>query len=270
VAELIHKNSARGAKLFVCINCAAIPDSLLESELFGYEKGAFTGAHGSREGKLAVGNGGTILLDEIGDMTPYAQAKILRAIEGKQIYRLGGHQPIVLNVRILAATNRDLDAWATEDTFRSDLYFRLNVARVHLPPLRERKSDIPLLVRFYVRELNERFGSSVESIGEDLMGPLMEYHWPGNIRELRNLLESVFVSRPARRIAFLDLPEWFRKRVHAQVVSPPNEPEMLLSVLRATQWNKSKAASSLKWSRMTLYRKMAKYNLPKDMEDVKL
>ena len=262
IADLIHRNSARAKHPMICINSAAIPDTLLESELFGYERGAFTGAHNSNAGKLEQAGGGTVFFDEIGDMTPYAQAKILRAIEAREVHRLGGRRAIPLDVRIVSATNRDLDELAMEDRFRKDLYFRINVARIHLPPLRERKADIPTLIEHYIREFNRSFHADVRGLDAETMERLVSYRWPGNVRELRNVLESVFVSRPAARIHFVDLPDWLRRRIDAVAPPPaPPEEERILSALAATNWNKSKAAQQLSWSRMTLYRKMAKYQL---------
>src|ERR1051325_3665601 len=257
VAELIHGNSARASRPMVCINCAAIPDTLLESELFGFERGAFTGALTAMPGKLEQAAGGTILFDEIGDMSPYAQAKILRAIESREIYRLGGRRAIRLDVRVIAATNRDLDELAMRDAFRRDLYFRINVARVHLAPLRERQSDIPTLIAHYVREFNRTFRDDVRDVEPETLSRLLAYDWPGNVRELRNVIESVFGSHPAARIVWIDLPEWLRRRLGERTVLP-GEQERIIAALAATNWNKSQAAANLHWSRMTLYRKLAK------------
>jgi len=260
VAELIHRNSARRSRPMVCINCAAIPDTLLESELFGYERGAFTGAVTSTPGKLEQAAGGTIFFDEIGDMSPYAQAKILRAIESREVHRLGGRRPIRLDVRVIAATNRDLDDLAMKDAFRKDLYFRINVVRVHVAPLRERKGDVPPLIEHYVREFNHSFHCNVRDLEPETLDRLVAYEWPGNVRELRNVIESAFGSRHSARIVWLDLPEWLRRRLGERVASP-GEQERIISALAATSWNKSKAAAKLHWSRMTLYRKIAKYQI---------
>jgi DNA-binding NtrC family response regulator len=260
VAELIHRNSPRASRAMVCINCAAIPDTLLESELFGYERGAFTGALTSTPGKLEQAAGGTIFFDEIGDMSAYAQAKILRAIESREIHRLGGRRPVRLDVRVIAATNRDLDEMAMRDGFRKDLYFRINVARVHLDPLRERQSDIPPLIDHYVREFNRTFRDDVRDVEPETLDRLLAYEWPGNVRELRNVIESIFGSRPEARIVWTNLTEWFRQRLGERTVSP-GEQERIISALAATNWNKSKAAAQLHWSRMTLYRKLAKYQI---------
>ena len=260
-AELIHKNSPRSKKPFVCINCTAIPDSLLESELFGYERGAFTGADSLKEGKLKHAEGGTVFFDEIGDMSLYHQAKILRAIESKEVQRIGGKGSIPLDIRVIAATNQNLEQLVEEGKFRKDLYFRLNVARIHLPPLRDRRGDIPLLLCFYIRELNRRFGRAVECLTKDALEYLLSYDWPGNVRELKNLLEATYVNLFSRRISFSDLPEQFRKRLGGVEDIPQNEQDLLLLALMSTNWNKSKAAQKLRWSRMTLYRKMAKYHI---------
>ncbi len=262
-AELIHQNSLRNKELFVCINCAALPESLLESELFGYERGAFTGAVATKLGKFELADGGTVFLDEIGDMSPYAQAKILRAIERKEVYRLGGKLDIPLDVRIIAATNQNPERLVSEGKLRKDLYYRLNVARAHMPPLRERKEDILSLIDHYIRELNHRFGSEVEGFTEDTLASLLHYDWPGNVRELKNFLEATFINLPSRRITLINLPKMFQKRLKEAAGLPESERDRLLAMLFATNWNKSRAAQKLHWSRMTLYRKMAKYHIPR-------
>lgn len=261
VAELVHKNSPRAHKPFVCINCAAIPDSLLESELFGYERGSFTGAYASNKGKLKFGDGGTIFFDEIGDMSPYAQAKILRVVESREVQRLGGKENIPLNVRFIAATNQNLEQSVSENKFRKDLYFRLNVANIHLSPLRDRKEDIPSLFDHYIRELNGQFGREVEGFTEETLESLLRYDWPGNVRELKNLLEATVANFRHRRISSADLPEQFRRRLRDAKHLPLDERYPLLSVLISTNWNISKAAQKLHWSRMTVYRKMEKYHI---------
>ena len=260
-AEMIHRNSPRHKRPFVCINCAALPESLLESELFGYERGAFTGAYSSYAGKLKLADGGTVFFDEIGDMTPYAQAKILRAIEGKEVYRLGGRKGVSMDVRVIAATNQDPERLVTDGRFREDLYYRLNVARVHLPPLRDRKEEILPLLKHYIGELNQRYGREVEGFTEEALASLLYYDWPGNVRELKNLLEATFINLPSRKIAFIDLPKMFQKKLKELEGLPQGERDQVLSALFACNWNKSKAAQKLHWSRMTLYRKMAKYHI---------
>jgi DNA-binding NtrC family response regulator len=260
-AELIHKNSSRHQKPFTCINSAAIPDTLLESELFGYEQGAFTGAHCSTEGKLEQSNGGTVFFDEIGDMTLSSQAKILRAIETKRIHRLGGKKSIFLDIKIVAATNQNLEARVAEGKFRRDLYFRLNVMRIHLPPLRERKEDIPALLQHFLLEMNGLYGKDLEGFAEEALEQLIAYDWPGNIRELKNLLETAFLRATSSCISSRDFPEQFRGRAGGVDNSSHCELDRLLVALLSTNWNKSLAAQKLQWSRMTVYRKMAKYRL---------
>jgi DNA-binding NtrC family response regulator len=260
-AELIHRNSPRHQKPFVCINCAALPESLVESEMFGYERGAFTGAVASKRGKFELAEGGTIFLDEIGDMSPYAQMKILRTTEKKEVCRLGGKGAIPINVRVIGATNRDPEQLIEKGIFRKDLYYRLNVARLHLPPLRLRKEDIPSLLKHYIRKFNLRFGREVEGFTDEALEYLFHYDWPGNVRELKNLLEATFINLSSRKIAFVDLPKTFERRLKETEGLPERERDRLLSVLFATKWNKSKAAETLHWSRMTLYRKMAKYHI---------
>ncbi|MDL1962530.1 MAG: sigma-54 dependent transcriptional regulator [Deltaproteobacteria bacterium] len=260
-AELIHRNSPRHQKPFVCINCAALPDSLVESEMFGYERGAFTGAVASKRGKFELAEGGTVFLDEIGDMSPYAQMKILRTTEKKEVCRLGGKGAISINVRVVGATNRDPEQLMEKGSFRKDFYYRLNVARIHLPPLRDRKEDIPSLLKHYIRKFNQRFGREVEGFTEEAMASLLHYDWPGNVRELKNLLEATFISLSSLKIALMDLPKAFQRRFKEAEGLSEKERDRLLSVFFATKWNKSKAAQKLHWSRMTLYRKMAKYQI---------
>src|SRR5262245_9192885 len=228
VASLIHRYSRRRQNPFICINCAAIPDSLLESELFGYERGAFTGAHTLKEGRLKLADGGTLFLDEIGDMSPYVQAKILRAIESKSVERLGGTKSVPLDIRVITATNRNLDQLVAEEKFRADLYFRLNVASIHLPALRERKEDLPALCQYYVDEMNRQFGQQVEGVAAETLASLLRYDWPGNVRELKNLIEAAFVNRPSRTISLADLPQQFRARLSEATGLPQDERDQLL------------------------------------------
>ncbi len=260
-AQFIHRASPRRHKPMVCINCAAIPDSLIESELFGYERGAFTGAVCKTAGQLERANGGTAFLDEVGEMSPFAQAKILRVIEGKEINRLGARAAIRLNVRFVAATNQNLEKLIAENRFRQDLFFRLNIIGVHLPSLRDRKEDLPDLFHHYIAEMNRRFGRSVVGLTENAYHHVLEYNWPGNIRELRNLLEAIFVNLPPQDITYIDLPTEFWRKMSEHGGPPASERDLLLSALLCTKWNKSKAAKQLHWSRMTLYRKIAKYRL---------
>jgi DNA-binding NtrC family response regulator len=260
-AQYIHRHSARCAKPLVTINCAALPDGLLESELFGYERGAFTGAHLSYPGKLKLADGGTVFFDEIGDMSQYAQAKILRVIETKEAYPLGGRRSVPLNIRIIAATNRDLDNEMTSNRFRQDLYFRLNVVRIKLPPLRERKEDIPLLIEYFSRNFSARFEREIAGFTDEAMEVLKANSWPGNVRELMNLIERIYIDPPAEKVDVNDLPESMQYALPARQDNTPEERELLLYTLSQTNWNKSQAAERLHWSRMTLYRKLAKHHI---------
>jgi transcriptional regulator with PAS, ATPase and Fis domain len=267
-AQYIHRHSTRHTKPFVTINCAALPDGLLESELFGYERGAFTGAVSSYAGKLKLADGGTVLFDEIGDMSLYAQAKILRLIETKEVYPLGGGRGVPLNIRIIAATNRELERQTAKGEFRQDLYYRLNVARVYLPPLRDRKDDIPTLLDHYVQTYSARTGRGIEGISDEAMELLSRYEWPGNVRELMNLVERIFIDPPIEKIAIADLPQTMRASLLPRQDTVPPERELLLYTLSQTNWNKSKAAERLHWSRMTLYRKIAKYHIVESHPEV--
>jgi len=260
-AELIHANSRRRDRPFVCLNCAAIPDGLLESELFGYERGAFTGAHAAREGKLQYANGGTLFLDEIGDMNLYAQAKILRAIESRKVQRLGANREIAVNVRIIAATNQNLEQMTSQHRFRQDLFFRLNVARIHMPALREHAEDIPELVEHVFLELAARFELSAKSVDPSYLDPLMQYEWPGNVRELRNVVESTLVFCSSDRVTKRDFPPYVRALLASEERKRGSDREKILAALRSTGWNRSDAAQLLGCSRMTLYRKMVRYGL---------
>jgi DNA-binding NtrC family response regulator len=264
VAQLLHQHSRRRDKPFVSINCAAIPDSLLESELFGCERGAFTGADRTRPGHLTAAAGGTVLLDEIGEMTPYAQAKILRALDTREIYRLGSIHCTRLDIRVAAATNQDLDRRVDEGAFRQDLYYRLNVSRISLPPIRERREDIPALLDHWVGEMNRVFHRNVLGFTAQALQQFLEYTWPGNVREIKNVVESAFVDLPPRPVAFLDAPESIRARVARARATQATERYRLVSALAATNWNVSRTARQLQWSRMTLYRKLARYHLVRE------
>lgn len=261
VAELIHLNGVRSAKPFVCINTAAIPDALLENELFGHERGAFTGATTTQGGKLAAAHGGTVFLDEIGDVSLAIQAKLLRAIENKSIYRLGGTRSVQLDFRIIAATNGDLERATSEGRFRKDLYYRLNVVRVELPPLRDRVDDIPLLIGHYLLRFNRELGRLVRGLSPRAMETLCAYHWPGNVRELRNVVEALLVNLAPETTGVVDVPPEVMRRLAFAVGAPTSERERLLSALAATNWNKTKAATQLHISRMTLYRKMHQHSV---------
>jgi len=245
---------------------------LLENELFGSEKGAFTGATQRKTGQIQMANNGTLFLDEIGDMSLMSQAKMLRVLEAKEVQRLGAGRPEPVDVRILAATHQNLEKLVADGRFRADLYFRLNVFPVVMPPLRDRVEDIAVLVDRFVADFNRQYHRNIEGVSEVAMRTLMEHSWPGNIRELRNAVEGAFVMCTSGWITNRDIrllrtrPTVVPVSRPVQEIDPlqpqPSEPDRLLGALYATRWNKSEAAKRLRWSRMTIYRKMAKYNLP--------
>jgi DNA-binding NtrC family response regulator len=259
VAALIHRYSPRRVKPFVCVNCAAIPDTLLESELFGHERGAFTGANSRVPGKFASGDGGTVFLDEIGEMSLCGQSKVLRMIESKEIQRLGSHDSVPVNIRVVAATNKNLEMLVEKNAFRSDLYFRLSVVSISLPPLRERGDDVAHLLHHYVKVLNHKYDRQVQGFTKEALNILTNYVWPGNVRELKNVLESIYVNGARSEIEAVDLPQ---KILHSTAgYSLSSDRERLTRTLQVCNWNKSKAAEQLNWSRMTIYRKMALYGI---------
>ncbi len=212
VARAIHDLSPRHGKAFIAVNCAALPETLLESELFGHEKGAFTGAAERRLGRFELANGGTIFLDEVGEMTPSTQVKLLRVLEDRTFFRVGGTQPIRVDVRVIAASNKSLKDAVGLGTFRDDLFYRLNVLAVYLPPLRERRSDIPLLVRTFIAELATTHDRKFNGITPDALQILVDADWPGNVRQLRNLIESMVVLAPEGEIRASDIPRDIRER----------------------------------------------------------
>jgi DNA-binding NtrC family response regulator len=260
MAQMIHRRSRRRDRPFVAINCAAVPEGLLESELFGYERGAFTGAHTGHEGKLQHAAGGTLFLDEVGEMSLLAQAKILRAIDTRIIQRLGSNVDTRVQVRLVAATNQDLERLVQEKRFRQDLFYRLNVVRLSMPPLRERPEDIPELVVHILRDLGGQ-QQDARNIEGELVRSLQHYDWPGNVRELRNVLESVLVFCSSRSIGPEDIPAEFRQKLRSSLPPYADERGKIVSALDSTHWNRNAAAKILACSRMTLYRKMGRYGI---------
>lgn len=280
VARAIHQASWRKEKPFVAINCGAIPENLLESELFGHTRGAFTGATASRAGKFQLANGGAIFLDEIGDMSLNLQVKLLRVLEEREIERVGGSDPIRLDVQVISATHRDLEEAVAQGRFREDLYYRLHVIPIRLPALRERPTDIPLLFSHFLNEINQAKRCLVEGISAQAMECLMEYHWPGNVRELRNVAERLVVLKGEGMIAVDDLPDRILKK-NMQAASFPTvklsgkgvslntavtefEKALILQSLEKTHWVKQKAAELLNVNRTTLVEKIKRYNLEGD------
>ncbi len=258
-ASRIHAFSRRAAQPFVSINCAAIPEGLLESELFGYERGSFTGAAAAKAGRLTAAHRGTVLFDEIGDMTPTAQAKVLRLVEEKTVSPLGAVRSTYVDARVVTATNQNLEALMADGRFRRDLYFRLNVARIHLPPLRERASDVPLLLAHYLRQIRTRLGRDVEGFTDDALEALTAYDWPGNVRELKNLVERLVIHAPARFITRADLDEHMAHE-QSEAVAGSIVNARVREALVTARGNKSETARALGCSRMTIYRRLAEYN----------
>ena len=271
VARTIHKLSPRAERPFVAINCSAIPESLMESEIFGHERGAFTGAAERRIGCFELADGGTLLLDEIGEMPAPTQAKLLRVLEDHKVRRLGSKVETPVDVRVLAATNKDPEKAVAGGGLRQDLYFRLNVFHLHLPPLREHKEDIPLLVERMLRELNEKHGRHARGIGAEVLEIFMSHTWPGNVRELRNVLERAAIMCDREMITRAHLPEEFGRTA---LKSPGDlssmkfpvgttvdavERELILQTLQATGNNKTKAAELMGISLKTLHNKLKEY-----------
>jgi DNA-binding NtrC family response regulator len=270
VARALHYNSTRHKKPFVAINCAALPEALVESELFGHERGAFTGAIDSRIGKFQAADGGTLLIDEIGDMPLDLQSKLLRAIESRCVVPLGGNREIKVDVRIVASTNRDLVEMVKRAEFREDLYYRISVVNIKLPPLKERPGDIPLLVRAFVDELAEESQRPVRDITPAALARLQGYEWPGNVRQLRNVLESVIVTATREIIDVPDLPEPVREArpvpIRRSLVKPGMtleelEKKAIRVALRQTDGNRTWAAEQLGISLRTLQRKLKQFGL---------
>jgi DNA-binding NtrC family response regulator len=257
-ARALHQLSARAMKPLVSVNCAAIPDTLLESELFGYQRGAFTGATLAAKGKLQMSHGGTIFFDEIGDMSAHGQAKLLRAVETHEVCPLGGSAEIRVDTRVIAATNQNLESMVRLGKFRADLLFRLNVIRIQLPPLRERAADVPALLDHFVRHFNERWGPRIEGFDEECRELLVKYDWPGNVRELKNVVEAVYVNAPAGIVTKGDLPPEIRALVQSAAI---DERQQLTEALFAMNWNIRKVAEKLNLSRMTIYRKLSRYQI---------
>jgi len=269
VARAIHFNSPRRDFPFLAINCAAIPANLIESELFGHEKGSFTGAHARARGKFETAHRGTLFLDEIGETDTGTQAKLLRVLEEKEFMRVGGDQNVRVDVRVIAATNADLEAMVQRGTFRSDLYYRLKVVTIQVPPLRERRSDIPALVEAFLDELARANAVPRKAITPEALAALQAYHWPGNVRELKNILESVLVSSSADRIAVEDLPpsvlrerpSSVRASIAAGTTIEEMERELIRATLEQTGGNRTHSARLLGIGVRTLQRKIRTYGL---------
>jgi Nif-specific regulatory protein len=274
VARAVHYSSPRSKNVFVCLNCAALTESLLESELFGHEKGAFTGATERKIGKFEAAHQGTLMLDEIGEMSPTIQAKFLRVLEGHPFERVGGSEPVKVDVRVIAATNRDLEKDVAAGRFRRDLYFRLAVLEIYVPPLRKRPADIPELARYFLQRYNSETGRKIRGFTQQAMEQLLRYRWPGNVRELKNVIErAVLLSQDdvidADDLMLSKLPTAgdtgevapAAPNEHVPMSLAEMERRHILETLRATGWNKSQTATILGIERSTLDRKIRRYQL---------
>lgn len=268
VADAIHELSNRSKGPFIKVHCAALTASLLESELFGHEKGSFTGAVKEKKGRFELADGGTIFLDEIGEIDAQTQVKLLRVLQERQFERVGGEKSITVDVRIVCATNRDLPKEIEKGNFREDLYYRLNVVHLDVPPLRERKDDIPLLMTSFLQQFNSENGRSIEAFSNQAKRALLGYEWPGNIRELRNCIESAVVFARTSVIEVEDLPVHIGKAQNASSISlevgitlAEAEKQLIISTLASCAGNKTKAAEVLGIGRKTLHRKLQEYHI---------
>jgi transcriptional regulator with PAS, ATPase and Fis domain len=269
-ARAIHNLSHRENKNYVIVNCGALPGTLLESELFGYVKGAFTDARKDKPGRFALAEGGTLFLDEIAELSTALQVKLLRALQQKEYEPLGATRSSKANVRIIAATNKDLSQLLALGTFREDLYYRLNVVKIELPPLNRHREDIPLLVDHFIHQFNLKKGKNIEGITDQALGHLMEYEFPGNVRELENMIEHAFVLCHGTQIKLEHLPKELTRKL-----KPENNPisrsgnrfheaeiQIIKEVLKKNRGNRTKSAVELGIDKSTLWRKMKKFNLP--------
>lgn len=278
LARALHRASPRAERPFVAVNCGALPDNLLESELFGYKKGAFTDARADKPGRFALAEGGTLFLDEIGDTSPAMQVKLLRVLQEKVYEPLGGTRPVPCDVRVIAATNRDLSARVADGRFRADLYYRINVLSFDLPPLSERREDIPLLIERFIETLNAEKGRDVQGIAENALERLMRYDYPGNIRELRNIIEHAYVLCRCEQIQEPCLPPHVRsdppsaapenapsapraRPLHLPALAPEQEKNLIAETLRSCGNHKGKTARELGINPSTLWRKMKRHGL---------
>lgn len=279
IAQAIHHNSPRSKQRFMAINCGALPESVLESELFGYKKGAFTGANADRKGILESADGGTLFLDEIGNLPLTVQKTLLRFLQEQEFMRIGDTKPIKVDVRIISATNADLTQEMSDGHYREDLYYRLNVVNIHLPPLRERASDLPLLAAHFIRQQNKKFGTSVEGLTPEAMQLLCSYDWPGNIRQMENVIEACMTMESADHIGLPVLSQFITATSAiasnpTQTSSPSSEDyakalgdfetRYLLDLLRSTSGNVEEAATLAGMNMATIYRKLKKYHISKE------
>ncbi len=279
IANALHQNSPRADGPFVAVNCGAIPGEILESELFGHERGAFTGAHQRRIGLIESADGGTLFLDEISELSPDLQVKLLRVLEERRVTRVGGNEQISVDFRLVAATNRNLEEWVADGRFRQDLYYRLKVVTLHTPSLRERVEDIPLFVQHFLKIFNDQLGRDVKGVHPSVLAALKRYPWPGNVRELRNVIESLVIFAESDEITLEDLPAEYR----VATMAPPTtstaswqprsmaeiEKETILRTLDYTEGHRARAAKMLEIGLRTLQRKLKEYGeiAPRDEDE---
>jgi len=269
-ARAIHQASGRTKGTFVAVSCAALPETLLESELFGHQKGAFTDAKSKRAGRFELAHGGTLFLDEIGDVPVSTQVKLLRVIESKEYHPLGSEKAYLADVRIIAATNQNLEEKIREGTFREDLFFRLDVVRIEIPPLRDRKGDISLLTNYFLEKLSRKNRKKITGITPEVRDLLIRYHWPGNVRELENVLERAVVMCRGEVIDVGDLPPQLSEKIAVKKEFKPSgslkemEKKLIREALEITSWNFSEAAAILGIHRNTLRLKLKEYRLEKE------
>lgn len=281
IAKGIHFASERADQTFVAVNCGAIPEDLLESELFGHEKGSFTGAYQERKGRFEVAHNGTLFLDEIGDMSPKLQVKLLRVLQEKKIERVGSSKPISIDTRVIAATHKNIEQLIKKGLFREDLFFRLNVIPLHVPSLKNRKSDIPLLINYFIQKFNQEKKKKISGLSQDAFEALQNYNWPGNIRELENLIERLTIIVGEGLIQLTDLPQRYSNLITPKASEDVEIPEsgldlnqivsdfenkLIMKALEKTGWNRNKAAHLLKLNRTTLVEKIKKKGLKEDSE----
>jgi transcriptional regulator with PAS, ATPase and Fis domain len=268
-ARAVHYNSPRRGKPFTELSCAALSENIIESELFGHERGAFTSAINTKKGRFELADGGTLFLNDVSEISPYTQVKLLRVLEDKEFERVGGMETIKVDVRLIAATNRSLEEAIREGRFREDLYYRLHGVTIELPPLRRRKEDIPLLVEHFIWEANKLNGKNVEGITDQAMQFLMKYDWPGNVRELKNCIEGMVVMAKRLALGVTDLPKHIRRvgdngwrvNIHVGMSAKDAERELIAETLKYTNNNKALAARILNMGLRTLFRKVKEYEI---------
>ncbi|RQD75859.1 MAG: sigma-54-dependent Fis family transcriptional regulator [Halanaerobium sp. MSAO_Bac5] len=268
VAKALHNNSSRADKNFVAVNCAALSPNIIESELFGHREGSFTGAIRDKKGKFEIADGGSILLDEVTEIDLNTQSKLLRVLQEKEFERVGENKSIKVDLRVIATTNRDIKKMLDENKFRSDLYYRLNVIPIYVPPLRERKEDLKILSKHFIDKISQREGINPKTISKKALKLLKQYDWPGNIRELENLCERLVITVKGRKITVMDIPQEIKNNIEQQSQDVLTEKEKILLALQKSNGNKTKAAEILGISRKTLYNWIKKYQNDPELKNI--